>query len=81
MERIQGVITSKIKSISFDPILFRFQLTDFEDRKYNMIIHTYALNFFQQAKMGSQIELWSVLNQRKQWVVKRFKVFSSEVLI
>ena len=60
MEKLSGIITSEIKSISYSPILFRFTLTDMQDQHYNMLIHTHALNFFQQAKMGSAIEVWAV---------------------
>ncbi|MBF7131397.1 hypothetical protein ITQ94_08095 [Pediococcus pentosaceus] len=81
MEKLSGIITSEIKSISYSPILFRFTLTDMQDQHYNMLIHTHALNFFQQAKMGSVIEVWAVKNNRNQYVIRRFNVFDSHVLV
>lgn len=81
MKKITGVITSDIKSISYSPILFRFQLTDFNDNRYNMLIQKHALNFFQQAKMGSMIEVLSVENKRRQFVIRQFEVFNSEIMI
>ncbi len=53
-----------------------------QNQHYNMLIHTHALKtFFQQAKMGSAIEVWAVKNNRNQYVIRRFNVFDSHVLV
>ena len=81
MKKLSGIITSDIKSLSYSPILFRFQLTDHDDSHYNMLVHTHALTFFQQAKMGSAIEVIAKKNERGQYVVRKFKVFNAELMI
>lgn len=81
MEKLSGFITSEIKNISCSPLLFWFQLTDRNDNRYNRLIHMHALNFFQQAKKGSAIEVLAKKNKRGQYVVKRYNVFNAEVVV
>ena len=81
MKKLSGFITSDIKSLSYSPILFRFQLTDHNDDHYNMLIHTHALTFFQQAKMGSAIEVLAKKNVKGQYVIRKFNVFNAELMV
>ncbi|GEP19166.1 hypothetical protein [Pediococcus argentinicus] len=81
MEKISGFITSKIKIVKYSPFLLRFEVTDKDDHKTNVIIHKNGLTFFEQANQGSAVELHGIYNERKQFVIKEFKVFNSAVMI
>ncbi|GAC45376.1 conserved hypothetical protein [Pediococcus acidilactici NGRI 0510Q] len=81
MQKLSGIITSSIKIVSYSPLLMRFQLTDRRQRKYNMLIHTHALRFFQEARPGSALMALVRPNQRGQMVVRQFTVFNAEVLV
>lgn len=73
MDTLTGFITSEIKCLKFSPILMRFELTDQDGNKYNVLIHQHALNFFEKDDRGSLVKLTVRKNKRNQYVVNAFK--------